>query len=240
MKAVASGRGQLPIQLAGETLLCLAARALLWPRGKTLFVADIHLGKAASFRAAGVAMPGGHSAHDLDRLSQLIRGHEARHLVILGDLIHSRKSYTRTLDEKFRFFRAAHPDVAVTLVRGNHDRHAGDPPASWQMALQGEPFGIGPFACRHEPLAADARTGGSVDAAAAAIELAGHLHPAVRLTTARDSVALPCFWWHRQGIVLPSFGSVTGAATLSLDIDESAIVVAGQHLHHLVQSTRRG
>lgn len=231
MKALASGRGRLPIAVNGETLLCLAAHALLWPQGRVLFVADVHLGKAASFRAAGVAMPGGHSAHDLDRIATLLDEHEAAHLVILGDLIHTRESYTAALDQKFRQFRARHADVAMTLVRGNHDRHAGDPPAHWGLQLVAEPFELGPFTCLHEPLLAvpPART----EEQHHTIELAGHLHPSLRLTTARESVALPCFWQHHRGIVLPSFGSVTGSSPISIDIGKSAVVVAGQQLHHL-------
>ena len=33
------------------------------------------------------------------------------------------------LDASFKAWRAAHPDVEVVLVRGNHDDRAGDPPA---------------------------------------------------------------------------------------------------------------
>ena len=236
MKAIASGRDQLPVTIGSEVVVCLAARALLWPRQNTLFVADVHLGKAASFRAAGVPLPGGHSAHDLDRLTSLIAAHTVRHLVVLGDLIHARQSYTALLDQKFRQFRTQHRDIDITLVRGNHDRHAGDPPASWGVALQSDPFTLGPFACLHEP--ADSATPATSNAGAPiAIELSGHLHPAFRLTTSRESVALPCFWWHHRGVVLPSFGSFTGSSPVPLDIGESAIVVAGQHLHHLM---RRG
>lgn len=232
MKAIASGQGRLPIEVNGEHLLCLSEHALLWPQERVLFVADVHLGKAASFRAAGVAMPGGHSAHDLERIAALLDEHRASHLVILGDLIHTRESYTTTLDHKFRQFRNRHRHVAMTLVRGNHDRHAGDPPTHWGLQLAAEPFALGPFTCLHEPLptAPQASSGKQHGA----IELAGHLHPSLRLTTARESVALPCFWCHRRGIVLPSFGSVTGSSPVSIDIGESAIVVAGQQLHHLI------
>jgi hypothetical protein len=38
------------VMLAGETVVLSAGRALSWPRERTLFVADAHPGKAASFR----------------------------------------------------------------------------------------------------------------------------------------------------------------------------------------------
>lgn len=82
---------------------------------------------------------------------------------------------------------------------------------------------LGPFACLHEP--ADSATPATSDAGAPiAIELSGHLHPAFRLTTSRESVALPCFWWYDRGVVLPSFGSFTGSSPVPSDIGESAIV----------------
>ena len=37
------------------------------------------------------------------------------------------------------------------LVRGNHDSHAGDPPASLAIEMVDEPLGIGPFAACHHP-----------------------------------------------------------------------------------------
>ena len=45
--------------------MLLAERALYWPRAATLFVADVHLGKAAAFRAGGVPLPRGATAADL-------------------------------------------------------------------------------------------------------------------------------------------------------------------------------
>ena len=52
--------------LCGEQVELLALRALHWPRERTVFVADVHLGKAAAFRAGGVPLPRGSTAADLD------------------------------------------------------------------------------------------------------------------------------------------------------------------------------
>lgn len=219
----AVSQGEQTIVVAGTTLRCLSQRMLLWPEQRTLFVADVHLGKAASFRAAGVAMPTGHSGHDLDRIAALLIAHQATRLVILGDMVHTRTSYTDALDRNFRAFRARHSDVEFILVRGNHDRHAGDAPTEWGLTIVSEPHVLGPFACCHEP----GRAGTS------GYELAGHLHPAIRLQTAREGVTLPCFWQHSDGIVLPAFGSLTGNFTLRLRPSERAFVIAGQQLHEI-------
>ena len=214
---------ELAIEAAGTTLICLAQRMLFWPEKRTLFVADVHLGKAASFRAAGVPMPTGHSGHDLSRISALLTAYQAIRLVILGDMVHTQTSYTGALDHNFKAFRAIHSEVDVILVRGNHDRHAGDAPPAWGLTIVSEPHVLGPFACCHEP----GRAGYPGYA------LAGHLHPAIRLQTAREGVTLPCFWRHADGMVLPAFGSLTGNFTLRLKPSESAIVIAGQQLHEI-------
>ena len=46
--------GSLGILLAGEPVHLLAQHALWWPAQGTLFIADLHLGKAATFRARGI------------------------------------------------------------------------------------------------------------------------------------------------------------------------------------------
>ena len=45
--------------VAGEKLVLLPERVAYWPAKKALFVADFHLGKAASFRSAGIPLPSG-------------------------------------------------------------------------------------------------------------------------------------------------------------------------------------
>ncbi|HWW70845.1 MAG TPA: hypothetical protein VN089_12960, partial [Duganella sp.] len=64
--------GTLAIGLAGEQVLLLPEKALYWPREKMLIVADIHFGKAASFRALGVPVPGGTTADNLRALDGLL------------------------------------------------------------------------------------------------------------------------------------------------------------------------
>lgn len=216
-------QGSLVVEVAGTRLVCLWQRMLFWPEQRTLFVADVHLGKAASFRAAGVPLPSGHSGHDLDRISALVAAHQATRLVILGDMVHTQTSYTDALDRNFRAFRSRHRDVEITLVRGNHDRHAGDAPSAWGLSIVSEPYVMGPFACCHEPGMANDSS----------FELAGHVHPAVRLQTAREGITLPCFWRHATGIVLPAFGSLTGNFVVHLKRSELAIAVAGTQLHEI-------
>ena len=59
-RSPAGGASPQPVHratLAGEAVELLPERALHWIRERTLFVADVHLGKAAAFRAGGVPVP---------------------------------------------------------------------------------------------------------------------------------------------------------------------------------------
>ena len=125
--------GAAVVTLAGETVELLAERALFWPRARTLFVADVHLGKAAAFRAGGVAIPRGATANDLARLDALIERTAASRLVVLGDFLHAAAGRVPALHAAFTRWRAAHAALSITLVRGNHDVRAGDPPPAWDI-----------------------------------------------------------------------------------------------------------
>ena len=143
--------GTFATVIAGERVTLFADRALFWPRERTLFVADVHLGKAAAFRAGGVPLPRGATAADLARLARLCAETAARRLVILGDFLHAKSGRVAALDAAFLRWRAAHDGIDLVLVRGNHDANAGDPPAEWRVACVGEPHPLPPFLACHAP-----------------------------------------------------------------------------------------
>lgn len=188
------------LEVAGEAVQLSANRALFLPRFSTLVVADLHWGKAATFRAKGVPLPPGITASDLERLSVVLDETSAARLVIVGDLLHARAGrHERTL-HAIAGWRAAHVNLQMVLVRGNHDAHAGDPPAVLNIECVNGPLIVGPFACQHHPTAH-----------ASHYVLAGHLHPHVNLRgRGRQSVRLPCFAFCERGAILPAFTSFTG------------------------------
>ncbi|MDM0046915.1 ligase-associated DNA damage response endonuclease PdeM [Variovorax dokdonensis] len=184
----------------GERVHLLPERALWWPRGGVLFVADLHLGKAASFRALGQPVPGGTTAINLARLSELVARHGATQMVFLGDFLHAAAARTPSLLAALAEWRERHAQLTCTLVRGNHDSHAGDPPSDLNVAIVDEPWLLGPFACCHHP-----------QTHATHFVLAGHLHPACSLHgRGRDSLRMPCFLQEGGQAVLPAFGEFTG------------------------------
>lgn len=190
---------------AGVDVLLLAGRAALLPRTRTLLVADIHLGKAATFRRAGIPVPEGSAQADLARLERLIAAHSVRRLVVLGDLFHARSGCTPEVFAEFAATRARLGATQVVLVIGNHDRAVGTMPAALGIDTCVPSLDEPPFHYVHEPAV------GVAAADRALFTVAGHLHPTVSLRSpSGDSLAGRCFVATPGLLVLPAFGSFTG------------------------------
>ena len=141
----------LDISVLGEQLSLLPQRALLWRARKMLLVADIHFGKAAAFRAGGIPVPHGTTRANLDALDALIATHGIGHILFLGDFLHAKTARAPATLLALQRWRESHPDLQLTLVRGNHDRHAGDPPPQLAVDVVDEPWRVGPLALCHHP-----------------------------------------------------------------------------------------
>ena len=190
----------LVVTYAGHTVWLLPEHALWWPEGRVLFIADLHLGKAATYRALGQPVPSGTTAENLRRISQLTEHYQPEQLVFLGDFLHAAQARTASVLHQLTFWRQNHASLVCTLVRGNHDSRAGDPPPALGISVVDEPYLVGPFAACHHP---QTHTTHAV--------LAGHTHPVVQLQgPARDRLRLPCFVFEARSAILPAFGEFTG------------------------------
>jgi uncharacterized protein len=199
----------------GETLVAHANRTLEYPALKTLFVADLHLGKGTSFRQLGVPIPCGTTESTLDDLSQALKSADIEHLVFLGDLWHARSSRSPECLQAFEAWSQRHRELRVTLVIGNHDRRAGSFAGPF-VAEVDENFAVGPFSCVHHP-----------PVEAENPSLAGHLHPGVSFAGQR----MRCFWILPQTIVLPAFGAFTGTARFERQPNDRILAIAEeQHI----------
>ncbi|MBI1396707.1 MAG: ligase-associated DNA damage response endonuclease PdeM [Betaproteobacteria bacterium] len=212
--------GAASVTVAGEGLVLLPERAVHWAAAATALVADVHFGKAASFRARGVPVPGGTTRENLERLDRVIATTACRRLVVLGDFLHGRIAPESSAMACLHAWRERHAALDVLLVRGNHDRHAGDPPPGLHIEAVAEPYVSRPFVLRHEP-------GTSEDG----YVLSGHVHPAVRLSgRARERLRVPCFCFDALTGILPAFGAFTGTAVVAPRRGTRIFVAAGDRV----------
>lgn len=216
------------IELQDEALELHVECALHWPRARTLIVADVHLGKDAAFRRAGLAVPSGSTARDLDRLSALLEQTRAERLLVLGDLFHASLQAQEPWFADVDAFRARHAQLRIEVVRGNHDRGAAGAPNHWNLHWHEGAHHEAPFVFAHEPQA-DER--GYV--------LAGHLHPVLRLRSATDTLRLPVFWWRAQVGVLPSFGGFTGGHPITREARDRVHAVTPDAVIEIAANTPR-
>ena len=226
MNALQTPAPPLAVIYAGETLWLLPERALWWPAQRVLWIADLHMGKAATYRALGQPVPGGTTHENLARISALVRHYEPAQLVFLGDFLHAAAARTASVLDALTQWRADHSTLACTLVRGNHDSRAGDPPASLGIRVVDEPWLIGPFAACHHPQLHP--THGVI---------AGHVHPALLLRgLGRDRLRLPCFCVEPGMAILPAFGEFTGGWTVLPQPGRRLYPVGGQAVWQLPES----
>ena len=206
----------MTIEVAGEELVLLPERAVYWHRRGTLFLADTHWGKAATLRANAIPVPAGGTADDLARLTRAVEKTDCRRIVVLGDALHARAGRVPRTFEALAEWLARHRLLEFLLVRGNHDKSAGDPPAGLRILCVNAPVVDGPFVFLHQPRATQL-----------GYALAGHLHPAAKLRGAgRQRATLPCFWFQNGVATLPAFSAFCGRYPISPVPSDRVYVIA--------------
>lgn len=185
------------IVMAGERLTMHPERALYWAARRTLLVSDVHFGKGAVFRRAGIAVPSGDTDDDLQRLDALFEELTPERLVILGDLVHGAATARSAWVDDVRRWRQRNEGVEMLLVAGNHDRHFDV--ASLGITVQADRLAVPPFVLSHHP-----------QPHAEGYVLAGHVHPGVVVRDGWRKHRLPAFVFDRDVGMLPAFGTLTG------------------------------
>ncbi|SFC09135.1 metallophosphoesterase, DNA ligase-associated [Parapedobacter composti] len=204
------------IHLTDTPAVLLPERALLLPDQETLVVADWHLGKAAHFRKAGIFMPTPRKDNDVVRLQSLMDLYPVRTVVFLGDLFHSELNSEWLVFERFR---EDNPGIRFVLTRGNHDI------LPENLLVENDvdvlpAFSVAPhIVCTHHPMA---------HVSPLQFNIAGHVHPGCLIPAAgRQAYRLPCFYRHRQTLLLPAFGALTGLHLLRPSRGAQIYPVAG-------------
>lgn len=211
------------IRIAGENLIARSDGSLYWIARQTLFVADVHFGKAATFRSLAVPVPTGTTQMILDRLSSALNSTKAERLIFLGDLWHAKQGRTEQIVESVCRWRKQHDGVEMILVEGNHDKRSGRLPVELCISEVAAPYFVGPFAACHHPCEEEG-----------AYVLAGHIHPAVRLEgLAEQTIKLPCFWFGEKSGILPTFGEFTGYGVIRPRTGDQVLALADGNIYQL-------
>lgn len=167
---------------------------------QALVIADLHIGKAGHFRKNGIPIPRLTNKNNFWKLVEAIEWSKPRKLIFLGDIGHSHKNEEWA---EFVDFLDQYPSLKRILIRGNHDILHEVDYAQSHFEVVNE-LVIGDILWTHEPQENQEY-----------YTIAGHVHPAVRLTgEAKQSLRLPAFIFSDHAALLPAFGEFTGTALI--------------------------
>lgn len=184
-----------PITVAGKAFVADMTGALWWPAERTLIVADLHLEKGSSRAARGQLLPPYDTRETVSKLALLLDRWDPVRVCCLGDSLHDVEAAERIDPADRAALAILQEDRQWLWVTGNHDPHIPE-------LLGGSVVDrvvIGGLKLQHEP-----------HAGLVTHEIAGHLHPAARISIYGHSVRRPCFVGNGRRLVLPAFGAFTG------------------------------
>jgi hypothetical protein len=198
-----------PIEVCGLAFVADRSGALYWPAEKALIVADLHLEKGSSAAARGRLLPPYDTRETLVRLAEVVDRYQAEAVIALGDSLHDVDAAGRIAREDLDILRIIQDEREWIWVTGNHDPRI-------DAVLGGATLPsitLGGLTLRHEPAA------GRITH-----EIAGHLHPAAKLSMHGHSLRRPCFIGNGRRLVLPAFGAFTGGLNV---LDEAFLPLFG-------------
>jgi DNA ligase-associated metallophosphoesterase len=192
----------MTISCKGEDLVLCKDRAIYWPSKKMLIISDLHLGKSATFRKAGIQVPSTIADSDLQKLTALITRFSPERLLVTGDMFHHRLNSDTDI---FKSWRMLYPDLKITLVKGNHDKLKETDYTNLDIEIFADEFLCTPFRFVHDqPEKTDVY-----------YNITGHIHPGVTVYgKSRQHLRLPCFYFGKTCAILPAFSEFTGLSKI--------------------------
>jgi len=203
----------------GEELILDKERALFLPKHQLLAISDLHLGKSAHFRQAGLQVPATIAQSDLQRLSSLIEKYNPDTLLIVGDMFHH--GLNTDVDD-FTDWRKQFPNLNLLLVKGNHDKLSDADYAAMNIEIHEPSFCMGPFCFIHDaPNCTEEEL----------YPISGHIHPGVTIVgKAKQRLKFPCFYFGNDYAVLPAFSLFTGLYNIYPKANEQIFAVTPKNV----------
>lgn len=184
-----------PLSICGKQLVADMSGALYWPGERMLVVADLHLEKASSRARSGAFLPPYDTRATLERLAEAMDRYDPECVVCLGDSLHDTGAADRIAPADRAALAVLQEDRRWLWVLGNHDP-AVSPELGGEAVAH---LDVGGLRLVHVPTPGRATH-----------EIAGHLHPAARLSVYGHTLRKPCFLGNRLRLLLPAFGALTG------------------------------
>ena len=191
------------IHLSGVEFIPALSGALYAPEFAALLVADLHLEKGTSLARRGVHLPPYDTRQSLLQLQAAIAEAKPQRLIFLGDSFHDQGARERIEPGDLALLRSISASADTTWITGNHDPA---PPDDVGGRIVAE-MALGPVKLRHEPK----------PLARGEAEVAGHLHPAAAIHARGRRIRCRCFIADQRRIIMPAFGSYTGALSVRSD-----------------------
>ncbi len=189
------------IALGGLEFIPDLSGALYVPEFKALLVADLHLEKGSSLAKRGVHLPPYDTRESLVQLLSVMTAVNPEQLIFLGDSFHDGEARLRIDGDDLKTLRAITSERHTIWITGNHDPA---PPGDIGGIIMTE-VALGPVTLRHQPQRLSAHE----------MEIAGHLHPAASVAQRGRHIRCRCFIANDRRIIMPAFGSYTGALNVS-------------------------
>ena len=188
-------RVEQAISLCGKSLIADSTGAIYWPAEAALLVADLHLEKASAGAQSGALLPPYDTRETLIRLAEVIDRYRPRRLIALGDSFHDAGAAQRIGADDLERLKILQEDREWIWLSGNHDLGI----AAQFGGRVADEIKLAGITVRHQPAHG-----------AATHEIAGHMHPAAKLSLYGTSIRRPCFVGNGRRIIMPAFGAFTG------------------------------
>jgi len=183
------------VMVSGRVMIADQSGALYWPSEDALIIADMHLEKGSHFACRGQMLPPYDTRATLLALAAAIDKYDAETVIALGDSFHDAEGPVRMAPQDREILAILQEDREWVWVTGNHDPVLPD-------VIAGEVLDevvIGGLTLRHEPAVGPVTH-----------EVAGHLHPAARISLYGHTLRRPCFAGNGRRMILPAFGAYAG------------------------------
>ena len=209
--------GGLRIALCDVEVMLRWSGAMWLEDERTLVVADLHFEKGSSYAARfGQMLPPYDTRETLMKLAAMIDHYNPETVIALGDSLHDPDGAARMDRSDVESLHMLQEDRDWIWITGNHDPKIDRMLAGYvlpEIVVEG-------IALRHEP-----RPGRVTH------EVAGHLHPAAKVSVYGHTVRRPCFVGNGRRLVMPAFGAYTGGLNI-LDLAFEPLRGLGDHLLH--------